>query len=274
MASRVPTAGDQEERRRYEMEQRSRKCLAGLSFEDEIENWDSMLSTALDNRAGAAKLFMDSADGGWDRPVPAPAAMAEGSKRSKRAELDLKPAAKAGADHRAAAHGPAKEMRAERGGVAGEERETHTSVAAIDSLRHFDQQRASMSLLSTDASNRQSAVPVLLSLVSINASKAPNSCRGSSPPWTSKALPRKPAAPRKSDVRQRSGVYSSGDDSQGDDRQDLDHFQILGIASPRISPLGKGGAPGPKNGFISPSLVNGVTVRDSKPNPDCCVHAR
>jgi len=257
------------------MEQRSRKSLAGLSCEDGIDgahNWDTMLSTALDNRrAGAVALFMDSADGGWDRPVPA---MAEGSKRTKKAELDQKPAAKAGADHRAAAHGPAREMRAERGGAAREERATHTSVAAIDSLRHFDQQRASMSLVSTDASNRQSAVPVLLSLVSSNASKAPNSCSGSSPPWTSKALPRKPAAPRKSDVRQRSGVYSSGDDSQGDDRQDLDHFQILGIASPRISPLGKGGAPGPKNGFISPSLVNGVTVRDSKPNPDCCVHAR
>jgi hypothetical protein len=271
------------------MEQRSRKCLAGLSFEDDIDrahNWDTMLSTALDNRrAGAAKLFMDSADGGWDRPVPA--AMAEGSKRTKKAELDLKPAAKAGADHRAAAHGPAREMRAERGGAAGEERATHTSVAAIDSaidrsiaatlvdrsLRHFDQQRASMSLLSTDASKRQSAVPMLLSLVSSNESKAPNSCRGSSPPLTPKALQPKPAAPRKSNVCQRSGVYSSGDDSQGDDRQDLDHFHILGIASPRISPLGKGGPPGPKKGFISPSLVNGA-VRDSQPSPNCCVNVR
>jgi len=119
-----------------------------------------MLSTTLDNRrAGAVALFMDSADGGWDRPVPA---MAEGSKRTKKAELDQKPAAKAGEDHRAAAHGPAREMLAERGGAAREEHATHTNVAAIDSLLHFDQQRASMSLVSTDASNRQSAVPVLL----------------------------------------------------------------------------------------------------------------
>ena len=212
MSSRAPTAWDQEEQRRHEMEQRSRKSLAGLSCEDDIDgahNWDTMLSTALDNRrAGAVALFMDSADGGWDRPVPA---MAEGSKRTKKAELDQKPAAKAGEDHRAAAHGPAREMLAERGGAAREERATHTSVAAIDSLRHFDQQRASMSLVSTDASNRQSAVPVLLSLVSSNASKATNSCSGSSPPWTSKPLQLKPAAPRKSDVCQRSGVYSSGD---------------------------------------------------------------
>ena len=273
------------------MEQSSRKCLAGLSFENDIDrahNWDTMLSTVLDNRrAGAAKLFMDSADGGWDRPVPvpglqatqavcvpvpAPAVMAEGSKRTRKAELDLKPAAKAGADHRAAAHGPAREMRAEGRGAAREERATHTSVAAIDSLRHFDHQRASMSLLSTDASNRQPAVPVLLSLV--NLSKAPNSCRDSSPPWVSKALQPKPAAPRKSDVCQRSSVYSSEDDSQGDNRQDLDQFQILGIASPRIAPLSKGSPPGPKKEFISPSLVNGVAVRDSKPNPNCCVNAR
>ena len=304
MASRaVPRAGpggeQEDERVRREMEQRSRSFLAGLSFEDgdsATHNWDTMLSKALDQRgsgADAVALFMDSAHGGWNRPVPAPApaavggAAAEGSRRNKKTELDQAPRPKADAEPRAAAGNP-KALRGEKS-AAKEERLQHSTAAAIDSLRHLDQHRAPMS----DAAIRQhghnatnhtaahAVVPVsvgsgMASAAAMNCTSTSASISASSAPWTSKPLQHKPHAPRSSDAHhQRSGASSRGDHSgqpnQGSGLQDLDPFEVVGVTSPRIAPLGKGGVPGLKKGVISstaqrhvgfPNALNCLRLKD------------
>ena len=69
---RVPS----EERRRFELEARSRSCLAGIEDDDFGSiNWDPLLEEALRAKAGVS-VFMDSASCGWDQaPATSPVAM-------------------------------------------------------------------------------------------------------------------------------------------------------------------------------------------------------
>ena len=69
---RVPS----EERRRFELEARSRSCLAGIEDDDFGSiNWDPLLEEALRAKAGLS-VFMDSASCGWDQaPATSPVAM-------------------------------------------------------------------------------------------------------------------------------------------------------------------------------------------------------
>ena len=109
-----------DEERRIELEQRSRSFLARLSLEDDdpgTQNWDTMLTKALDQKgAGAVALFMDSASGGWNKPVPGSNSVAEISKRNKKSDYDeQKVATLRGCQRCAADHtGPANAMESTR----------------------------------------------------------------------------------------------------------------------------------------------------------------
>ena len=84
---RVPS----EERRRFELEARSRSCLAGIEDDDFGSiNWDPLLEEALRAKAGLS-VFMDSASCGWDQaPATSPVAMLEKRKAGAQTRATMK----------------------------------------------------------------------------------------------------------------------------------------------------------------------------------------
>ena len=73
------------------MEQRSQSSLAGLEFDTEQHNFDEVLTRVLDPKSSANLLvdFIESAGGGWDKPVKGAQKGAEdGSKRGKKARVE------------------------------------------------------------------------------------------------------------------------------------------------------------------------------------------